>query len=89
MLYQNKLQNAEFTNAGYTAQVNSCGSNHLKVLKVLKSAKVGPMQKFKIVVHVHFYTGGVKQSHKKEWAGSLSRNDQMQQMLALLISNKR
>ena len=88
-IYQDKLQNAEFTNAGHTAQVNSCGSNHLKVLKVLKSAKVGPMQKFKIEVHVHFYTGGVKQSHKKEWAGSLSRNDQMQQMLTLLISNKR
>ena len=89
-MYQNKLQNAEFTDAGHTAQVNSCGSNHLKVLKVLKSAKVGPIQKFKIVVHLHFYAGGVKHSHKKRnpWDGSLSRNDQMQQMLTLLTSKK-
>ena len=63
------VQKSEFTNAGQTAQVNSCGSNHLKVLKVLKSAKVGPMQKFKIKVHLHFYTGGVKHSHKKETHG--------------------
>ena len=62
-------QNAEFTNAGHTAQVNSYGSNHLKVLKVLKSAKVGPMQKFKIVVHLHFYTGGNRHSQKKETHG--------------------
>ena len=69
MIFQDKLQNAGFTNAGHTAQINSCGSNHLKVLKVLKSAKVGPMQKFKIVVYLHVYTGGVKHSHKKETQG--------------------
>ena len=91
MIYQEKLQNAEFTNAGHTAQVYSCGSNHLKVLKVLNSAKVGPMQKFKIVVYLHFYKGGFKHSHKKrnQWDGSLSRNDQMQQMLTLLTFKKR
>ena len=60
------MQKSEFTNAGHTAQVNSCGSNHLKVLKVLKSAKVGPMQKFKIKVHLYFCAGGVKHSHKKK-----------------------